>query len=47
MYFWILVSETVSLNIEGVATCFRPSIEQVALPLDAAKIVKMAMGPTN
>ncbi len=47
MYLWVLVSETVSLNVEGVATCLRPSIEQVALPLDAAKNVKMAMRPTN
>ncbi len=47
MYLWILVSETVSLNVEGVATRLRPSVEQVALPLDAAKGVKMAMGPTK
>ncbi len=47
MYLWVLVSETASLNVEGVATRLRPSVEQVVLPLDAAKGVKMAMGPTN
>ena len=43
MYLWILVPETVSLNVKGVASRLRPSWEQLALPLDAAKRVKMAV----
>jgi hypothetical protein len=40
---WILVPEAVALNIERITPCLRPSIEQCALPLDAAESVEMAM----
>jgi hypothetical protein len=42
MYLWILVLETVSLNVKVITSLLQPSIEHVALPLDAAKRVKMA-----
>ena len=41
------VAETVSWNVEWVASRLGPSIEQVTLPLDAAKCAKMAMGAIN
>ena len=43
----VLVAETVSWNVEGVASRLRPSVEHVTLPLDAAKCAKMAVGAIN
>ena len=42
-YLWIPVPETVALNVKGIASRLWPSVEQVALPLYAAKRAKMAV----
>ena len=42
-----LVQETVSLNVKGIASRLWPSVEQVALPLYAAKRAKMAVWSAN
>ena len=43
MYLWIPVPETVALNVKGIASRLWPSVEQVSLPLYAAKRAKMAV----
>ncbi len=44
---WILVPKTVALNIERIASCLRPTVEEFIFPLDASKRVEMAMWTTN
>ncbi len=47
MYLWILVPKTVALNIERIASCLRPTVEEFIFPLDASKRVEMAMWTAN
>ncbi len=47
MYLWILVSKTVALNIERIASCLRPTPEEFIFPLDASKRLDMAMWTAN
>ncbi len=42
-YLWIPVPETMAFNVKQVASCLWSSIEQFALPLDAAKCVEVTM----
>jgi hypothetical protein len=47
MYLGNLVPKTVALNIERIASCLRPTVEQFIFPLDTSKCVKMAMWTVN
>ena len=47
MYLRILVSKTVSRNIEWIASCLGSIVENFVSPLDASKCVEMAMRDAN
>jgi hypothetical protein len=47
MYLWILVTKTVALNIEMIASCLEPTAEELIFPLDASESVEMAMRTAN
>ncbi len=46
-YLWVLIPETMSDDIEGLASRLGPSVEQVAFPFDATKRAKTTMGTPN
>jgi hypothetical protein len=46
-YLWGFPPETMADNVEGVASCLGPPVEQVAFPFDATKRVQMTTGTPN
>ena len=46
-YLRIFVSETMAVDVEGIAPRLRSSVEQVAFPFDATKRAQMTMRTTH
>jgi hypothetical protein len=47
MHLWILILEKMTINVKRIASSLGPSIEKLALPLDASKCMKVTMLSTD
>ena len=46
-YLWVLVTETMAIDVKRIASCLGSSVEVVTFPFDATKRLKMTVRSTN
>ena len=46
-YLWVLVTETMAIDVKRIASCLGSAIKKFTLPLDTTKRVQVAMVSSN